>query len=151
MGEDNQSYKHGRNKKGLGRKAKKESFGFDSDNSNKYVSGGGIDGTMKGRKSWQHHNASEPQTSVVRKQVDPELVKYFSEIANLFESNEVEVLNWRSDQFYIEVPLRKLEGKNLNLQRIILLVTHCRCGCDVDHHCGFLRGCAEVFPAIALD
>ncbi|KAK2652146.1 hypothetical protein Ddye_012002 [Dipteronia dyeriana] len=151
MGEDNQSYKHGRNKKGLGRKAKKENFGFDGDNSNKYVSGGLIDGTMKGRKSWQHHNASEPQTSVVRKQVDPELVKYFSEIANLFESNEVE-LEERS--VLCRSALEETRGKEFELATDYIISHTLQMlleGCDVDHLCGFLRGCAEVFPAIAMD
>ncbi|KAK0598056.1 hypothetical protein LWI29_031154 [Acer saccharum] len=138
-------------RKGLGRKAKKESFGFDGDNSNKYLSGGGIDGTMKGRKSWQHHNASEPQTSVVRKQVDPELVKYFSEIANLFESNEVE-LEERS--VLCRSALEETRGKEFELATDYIISHTLQMlleGCDVDHLCGFLQGCAEVFPAIAMD
>lgn len=66
MGEDDKSYKYGRKKKNLSRKAKKESFGFDADSANKTVSGRGYDGIAKSNKSWKHHSASEPQTSVVR-------------------------------------------------------------------------------------
>lgn len=66
MGEEGNSYKPSRKKKGLHRKAKKESFGFDADNSNKNVTGRGADCSGKARKSWKHKNASEPQTSVVR-------------------------------------------------------------------------------------
>lgn len=66
MGGDDKSYKPGRKKKGLNRKAKKESFGFDADNSNKNSSGCGADGSASARKSWKHQNASGPKTSVVR-------------------------------------------------------------------------------------
>lgn len=66
MGTDDKSYKPGRKKKGLNRKAKKESFGVDTDNSNKNSSGRGADGSANPRKSWKHQNASDPQTSVVR-------------------------------------------------------------------------------------
>ncbi|KAL5755452.1 hypothetical protein ACOSQ2_020198 [Xanthoceras sorbifolium] len=136
MGEENQSYKRGRKKKVLDRKAKKESFS---------------DGPKKGEKSWKHHNASEPQTSVVRKQVDPELVKYFSEIANLFESNEVE-LEERS--VLCRNALEETRGKEFELATDYIISHTLQMlleGCDVDHLCGFLRGCAEVFPAVAMD
>ncbi|KAJ0075868.1 hypothetical protein Patl1_33863 [Pistacia atlantica] len=145
------SYKHGWKKKNLNRKAKKESFGFDADTSKKNVSGHGYDGTAKSHKSWKHHSSSEPQTSVVRKQVDPDLAKYFSEIANLFESNEAD-LEERS--VLCRNALEETRGKEFELATDYIISHTLQTlleGCDVDHLCGFLRGCAKVFPAIAMD
>lgn len=151
MGGDDKSYKPGRKKKGLNRKAKKESFGFDADNSNKNSSGRGADGSASARKSWKHQNASDPKTSVVRKQVDPDLAKYFAEISNLFESNEVD-LEERS--VLCHNALEETRGKELELATDYIISHTLQTlleGCDVDHLCSFLRGCAKVFPAIAMD
>ncbi|KDO53764.1 hypothetical protein CISIN_1g003928mg [Citrus sinensis] len=151
MGGDDKSYKPGRKKKGLNRKAKKESFGFDADNSNKNSSGHGADGSASARKSWKHQNASDPKTSVVRKQVDPDLAKYFAEISNLFESNEVD-LEERS--VLCRNALEETRGKELELATDYIISHTLQTlleGCDVDHLCSFLRGCAKVFPAIAMD
>lgn len=151
MGGDDKSYKPGRKKKGLNRKAKKESFGFDADNSNKNSSGRGADGSASARKSWKHQNASDPKTSVVRKQVDPDLAKYFAEISNLFESNEVD-LEERS--VLCRNALEETRGKELELATDYIISHTLQTlleGCDVDHLCSFLRGCAKVFPAIAMD
>ncbi|GAY60321.1 hypothetical protein CUMW_201080 [Citrus unshiu] len=111
MGGDDKSYKPGRKKKGLNRKAKKESFGFDADNSNK--------------------NSSE--------------------ISNLFESNEVD-LEERS--VLCRNALEETRGKELELATDYIISHTLQTlleGCDVDHLCSFLRGCAKVFPAIAMD
>lgn len=50
VGRDDKSYNHGRNRKSMGRKAKKESFCFDAGNSNKSVSGRVNDGAAKPKK-----------------------------------------------------------------------------------------------------
>lgn len=151
MGMDDKSYKPGRKKKGLNRKAKKESFGFDAHNSNKNSSGRGTDVRANARKSWKHQNASDPRTSVVRKQVDPDLAKYFAEISNLFESNEVD-LEERS--VLCRNALEETRGKELELATDYIISHTLQTlleGCDVDHLCSFLQGCAKVFPAIAMD
>ncbi|KAJ0039168.1 hypothetical protein Pint_21954 [Pistacia integerrima] len=151
MVEDDKSYKHGWKKNNLSRKAKKESFSLDANTSKKNVSGRGHDGTAKSHKSWKHHSSSGPQTSVVRKQVDPDLAKYFSEIANLFESNEAD-LEERS--VLCRNALEETRGKEFELATDYIISHTLQTlleGCDVDHLCGFLRGCAKVFPAIAMD
>lgn len=66
MGGEDDSYRKGRKKKGMGRKAKKESFGFDGDNSSKNVSGWVTDGTVKSKRGLKHQNVSEPQPSIIR-------------------------------------------------------------------------------------
>jgi len=67
MGREDKSYNQGRKKKGMSRKAKNDSFGFDADNSNKSVSGRATDGTAKPKKSSKYQNTfSEPQPSIVR-------------------------------------------------------------------------------------
>lgn len=67
MGREDKSYNLGRKKKGMSRKAKNGSFGFDADNSNKSVSGRATDGTAKPKKSSKYQNTfSEPQPSIVR-------------------------------------------------------------------------------------
>lgn len=151
MGTDDKSYKPGRKKNGLNRKAKKESFGFDADNSSKSSTGHAADGSANARKSWKHQNASDPKTSVVRKQVDPDLAKYFAEISNLFESKEVD-LEERS--VLCGNALEETRGKELELATDYIISHTLQTlleGCDVDHLCSFLRGCAKVFPAIAMD
>ncbi|KAJ6963219.1 hypothetical protein NC652_001748 [Populus alba x Populus x berolinensis] len=50
----------------MGRKAKKESFGFDAGNSNKSVSGRVNDGAAKPKKWSKNQNTpSEPQSSIM--------------------------------------------------------------------------------------
>lgn len=66
VGRDGKSYNQGRNRKTMGRKAKKESFGFDAGNSNKSVSGRVNDGAAKPKKWSKNQNTpSEPQPSIV--------------------------------------------------------------------------------------
>ncbi|KAJ6947097.1 hypothetical protein NC651_001707 [Populus alba x Populus x berolinensis] len=66
VGRDDKSYNQGRNRKTLGRKAKKESFGFDAGNSNKSVSGRVNDGAAKPKKWSKNQNTpSEPQSSIM--------------------------------------------------------------------------------------
>lgn len=86
-----------------------------------------------------------------RKQVDPDLAKYFAEISNLFESNDVD-LEERS--VLCRNALEETRGKELELATDYIISHTLQTlleGCDVDHLCSFLRGCAKVFPAIAMD
>ncbi|GKU92751.1 hypothetical protein SLEP1_g6438 [Rubroshorea leprosula] len=151
MGEEDKSHKHSRKKKGMGRKPKKGSFGFDGDGSNMNVSGRGVDGTAKSKKYVKHQSTSDTKSPLVRKQIDPETTKYFMEITNLFESNGVD-LEERS--VICGNALEETRGKELELATDYILSHTMQTlleGCDVDHLCGFLRGCAKVFPAIAMD
>ncbi|KDP40626.1 hypothetical protein JCGZ_24625 [Jatropha curcas] len=148
MGEEDNSYKQGRKKKGMGRKARKESFSFDGDNSNKNVSG---PGTFRPKKSSKHQNTLEPQPLVIRKQVDPETVKYFSEIANLLESNGVD---FEERSVICGNALEEAKGKEFELATDYIISHTFQTlleGCDIEHLCGFLQSCANIFPLIAMD
>ncbi|XP_058007559.1 pumilio homolog 23 isoform X2 [Hevea brasiliensis] len=153
MGEEDKSYKQSKRKKGMGRKAKKERFGFDGDNSSKNVSGTGWVGAgiIGHKKSSKHKNTSDLQPLVIRKQVDPETVKYFSEIANLFESSGID-LEERS--VICANALEEAQGKEFELATDYIISHTLQTlleGCNVDHLCSFLRGCAKIFPLIAMD
>lgn len=83
--------------------------------------------------------------------MDPVTTKYFSDIANLFESNEVE-LEERS--VICGNALEETRGKEYELATdyiISHILQSLLEGCDVDHLCGFLRSCSRVFPLIAMD
>ncbi|KAJ6942744.1 pumilio [Populus alba x Populus x berolinensis] len=152
MGREDKSYNQGRKKKGMGRKAKNDSFGFDADNSNKSVSGRATDGAAKPKKSSKYQNTfSEPQPSIVRKQVDPETTKYFSEIVNLFESDGVDL---EERPVICGNALEEARGKEYELATDYYISHTLQIlleGCNVDHLCDFLRGCAKVFPLISMD
>ncbi|KAK8551347.1 hypothetical protein V6N13_119817 [Hibiscus sabdariffa] len=130
----------------MGKKAKKE-----RDDYKKNVSVPVTDETGKIKKSFKHHNYSDSQAPIIRKQVDPETAKYFSEIANLFESQGVDV-DERS--VICGNALEEARGKELELSTDYILSNYLESlldGCNVDNLCSFLRGCANVFPAIAMD
>lgn len=86
-----------------------------------------------------------------RKQVDPETTKYFSEIANLFESSGVDL----EDRSVIcGNALEEARGKEFELATDYYISHTLQTlleGCSVDQLCGFLRGCANVFPFISMD
>ncbi|XVE88546.1 hypothetical protein DITRI_Ditri19aG0077900 [Diplodiscus trichospermus] len=135
----------------MGKKAKKGNGGFDGDGYNKNVSRQVSDGTGKLKKSFKHHKNSDSQTPIIRKQVEPETAKYFSEIANLFESQGVD-LEERS--VICGNALEEARGKELELATDYIISHTLETlldGCDVDNLCSFLRGCSNVFPAIAMD
>ncbi|XP_047158395.1 pumilio homolog 23 [Vigna umbellata] len=94
---------------------------------------------------------SPPQGSRVRKQLDPETTQYFSEIANLFETEGVE-LEERS--LICANALQETKGKEFEIA-IDYIVSHTLetilQGCDVDHLCDFLHSSANDFPYIAMD
>ncbi|KAK9281800.1 hypothetical protein L1049_004706 [Liquidambar formosana] len=151
MGEEDKIYKLGKRKRGMSRKATKERVSFDGDRPSKHVSGRAANETTKPRKSFKHQNTSVPQTSLIRKQVDPETAKYFSEIANIVEGNGVE-LEERS--VICGNALEEARGKELELATDYFISHTLQTlleGCDVDQLCGFLRSCAKEFPYIAMD
>uniref|UniRef100_A0A2P2KI90 Pumilio homolog 23 n=1 Tax=Rhizophora mucronata TaxID=61149 RepID=A0A2P2KI90_RHIMU len=153
MKEESKSPRQGKNKKkGITRKPKKEGFGFDTDISNKKLSAWMTrDEAVRYKSSSKHQTLSDSQPSIIRKQVDPETAKYFSEISNLFESGGVD-LEERS--VVCDNALEEARGKEFELATDYIISHTLQTlleGCDVHHLCGFLNGCAKVFPSIAMD
>lgn len=89
--------------------------------------------------------------SACRKQVDPETTKYFSEIVNLFESDGVDL---EERPVICGNALEEARGKEFELATDYYISHTLQIlleGCNVDHLCDFLRGCANVFPLISMD
>ncbi|XP_045794818.1 pumilio homolog 23 isoform X2 [Trifolium pratense] len=96
-------------------------------------------------------SAPHQQQSRIRKQVDPETTKYLSEIANLFESDSVE-LEERS--LICANALEETKGKEFEIATDYILSHTLETilqGCDVDNLCSFLQSSAKQFPFIAMD
>ncbi|GMI82183.1 pumilio 23 [Hibiscus trionum] len=130
----------------MGKKAKKERDDYKKD-----VSRSVADDIGKFERSFKHHNNSDSQAPVIRKQVEPETAKYFTEIANLFESQGVDV---EERSVICGNALEEARGKELELATDYIISNTLETlldGCNVDNLCNFLRGCAKVFPAIAMD
>ncbi|XP_020104644.1 pumilio homolog 23 isoform X2 [Ananas comosus] len=108
-------------------------------------------GNGKNLKSSKNFEPSKPVQSILRKRVDPETAKYFSEIANLFESNAIDL----EDRATIcGNALEETRGKELELATDIVIsrtLQNLLEGCELDQLCGFLHNCAEVFATIAMD
>ncbi|KAI9119754.1 hypothetical protein K1719_009143 [Acacia pycnantha] len=166
MGEEYDSYGQGKRKKGM-KKAKKERVGFNRGNPHKPGREMGKEGTKKERVGFNRGNPHKPgkgmgkegtmnnrkiaQESRIRKQVDPETTKYFSEIANLFESNEVD-LEERS--VICGNALEETRGNEFELATDYIISHTLQSlleACDVDNLCSFLQSCAKDFPFIAMD
>nr|5WZK_A Chain A, Pumilio homolog 23 [Arabidopsis thaliana] len=87
----------------------------------------------------------------MRKEIDPETSKYFSEIANLFDSNEVE-LEERS--VICGNALEETRGREYEIATDYIISHVLQTlleGCELDQLCSFIRNSASVFPAIAMD
>ncbi|XP_028088389.1 pumilio homolog 23 isoform X1 [Camellia sinensis] len=109
------------------------------------------DNSAKSSKVSKHQNVSVPQTSFVRKQVDPETAKYYLEIANVIEGTEV---NLEERSIICGNALEESRGKEVELATDYYISHTMQAlleGCDVDHLCGFLQSCAKDFPHIAMD
>ncbi|KAF5198699.1 Pumilio-like protein [Thalictrum thalictroides] len=94
-------------------------------------------------------NSSE--TTIVRKQVDPETMKYFAEIANAIEGNGID---YEERSVICGNALEEAEGKELELATDYIISHTMQSllqGCDVHHLCGFLQSCAKEFTLIATD
>ncbi|TYG68457.1 hypothetical protein ES288_D05G154600v1 [Gossypium darwinii] len=135
----------------MGKKAKKGNSGFDDNGYKKNATSQVTDGTGKFKKSFKHHQNSDSQAPVIRKQVEPETAKYFSEIANLFESQGVDV---EERSVICGNALEEARGKEFELATDYIISNTLQTlldGCNLDNLCSFLRGCANIIPAIAMD
>lgn len=138
---------HSSRKKGMGKKDQKGGRGFDGDRNKRNQSGGeaNVKAASKKQSEFEHQN------QFVRKEIDPETSKYFSEIANLFDSNGVD-LEERScicGNALEETRGREYEtATDYIISHVLQTLLE---GCELDQLCSFLRNSASVFPAIAMD
>lgn len=106
---------------------------------------------IKDQKFPDKQDSAFPRASSVRKQLDPETVKYFSEITNLLESGEVDL---EEQPVICGNALEETRGKEVELA-IDHIISHTLQklleGCDAHHLCGFLQSCASNFARIATD
>ncbi|KAG0469946.1 hypothetical protein HPP92_016046 [Vanilla planifolia] len=102
-------------------------------------------------KSSMYNIPSNAHVISLRKRVDPETAKYFSEIANLFESNEVDL---EVRPTVCANALEETRGKEVELSTDMIISRTIQClleGCDLEQLCSFYNGCAEGFSVIAVD
>lgn len=136
----------------MGRKGSGKRASSDGSYQSKASHGSEFDKAMKDKKYLKKHDFSEDaETSYVRKQIDPETVKYFSEIANVLENGEVEL---EERPVICGNALEESRGKEVELVTDHIISHTMQTlldGCDADHLCGFLRSCAKDFGRIAVD
>lgn len=148
--EDNSHNHHGR-KRSMSRKDNNKRKGFNVDKSSRNSSGGVPGETFKAKNFSNNQEAPVPQTSFLRKQVDPETAKYFLEIANVIEGTEVD-LEERSS--ICGNALEETRGKEVDLATDYIISHTLQAlleGCAVDQLCLFLQNCSKDFPRIAMD
>ncbi|KAK6118730.1 hypothetical protein DH2020_047535 [Rehmannia glutinosa] len=134
-------------KRKMGRKGSKKHAGFHGDASTENQSGA----AGKPRKFAKDKTASVPQASFVRKQVDAETVKYFSEIANVIEGTEMDM---EERSVICGNALEEARGKEIELATDYIISHTMQTlleGCSVDHLCAFLRSCAKDFSHVSMD
>lgn len=138
-------------KEKIGRKSNKNRGRFDRDHSNGHSSGGLPNKSAKASNETKHQDESLPEPSFIRKLVDPETTRYYSEIANVIESNEIDL----EERLVIcGSALEESKGKEVELATDYIISHAMQSlleGCDLDHLCGFLQSCANDFPCIAMD
>ncbi|GAB2268871.1 hypothetical protein Dimus_003814 [Dionaea muscipula] len=148
---ENNTYNKDQRKKRMGRRATKRGARSDGVHTAKDGSTSLPNEMLKGQKFSKKQDATLPQTSFVRKQLDPETVKYFSEIANLFESGEMDL---EEQSVICGNALEETRGKEVELA-IDHIISHTLQklleGCDAYHLCSFLQSCANNFSHIATD
>ncbi|PIA50488.1 hypothetical protein AQUCO_01300904v1 [Aquilegia coerulea] len=109
-------------------------------------------GRRSDKNNQDYSNVSnQSETTIVRKQVDPETMKYFTEIANAIEGNEID---YEERSVICGNALEEAEGKELELATDYIISHTLQSllqGCDVQHVCGFLQSCAKEFTLIATD
>lgn len=143
-GDDN-SYRN----KSMGRRARKS--GIYVDRSRETSSGHMPHEKSKSQKSLNHHKESTTQKSHLRKPVDPETAKYFSEIAKAFEGTGVDL---EERKVICGNALEETRGKEVELVTDYIISHTLQTlleACDVDHLCGFLQSCSKVFSCISMD
>ncbi|KAL3528538.1 hypothetical protein ACH5RR_007860 [Cinchona calisaya] len=135
----------------MGRKVMKKRAGSDGNHSSEKF-GGKMNKTGKFSKSFQQRKATPVmQTSFVRKQVDPETTKYFTEIANAIEGTE---MDFEERSVICGNALEEARGKEVELATDYIISHTLQAlleGTSVEHLCGFLRNCAKSFSQIAMD
>uniref|UniRef100_A0A7N0TNN1 Uncharacterized protein n=1 Tax=Kalanchoe fedtschenkoi TaxID=63787 RepID=A0A7N0TNN1_KALFE len=147
MGGEYDGYNHGKRNKGMNRKSNKGHNGSEQ----KIGVGHGRNDDRNSRKFSKNQNYEGTTTSHIRKQADPEAVKYFSEISNLFESNSVDV-DERS--VICGNALEEARGKEVELSTDYIISHTLQTlleGCDIDHLCNFLINCGRDLSLIATD
>lgn len=138
-------------KRKMGRKGSKKDSGFHRNDSNNNRFSGAPSATGKARNFGHDNTGSASQASFVRKQVDPETVKYFSEIANVVEGTEID-LEERS--VICGSALEEARGKEVELATDYIISHTMQTlleGCSVDRLCAFLRNSADDFSQICMD
>ncbi|XP_077236509.1 pumilio 23 isoform X2 [Tasmannia lanceolata] len=149
-GEDNSSVQNGR-KQGKNRRPRDAHLSMDKDHTKGNPSRRFPDKDVGAHNSSKHQNQSMPQKSILRKTVDPETTRYFSEIANMFESGGIDL---EERPVVCGNALEETRGKELELATdtiISHILQTLLQGCDVEQLCGFLLSCTKEFPFIAMD
>ncbi|CDO97786.1 unnamed protein product [Coffea canephora] len=134
----------------MGRKPFRKRAGYDGNHSSQGF-GGQMNRTGTFSKPLQHDEASVPHASFVRKQVDPETSKYFTEIANVIEGSEIDL---EERAVICGNALEEARGKEVQLATDYIISHTLQTlleGCSVEHLCGFLRNCQSNFSLIAMD
>lgn len=142
------THNRGGKKRGMSKKGNKKGGGDYSSQKNY---DGGYDDTFNSKKFSRHQQDFEPQTSFIRKQVDPEVSKYFSEISNVIEGTEID---YEERAGICGNALEEARGKEVELATDYILSHTLQAlveGCSLDHLCSFLHGCSKDFPRIAMD
>ncbi|KAL0562184.1 hypothetical protein IC582_002636 [Cucumis melo] len=151
MGEDKLAHKSGRKKNTMNRKAERGGHGFDENNTHKKASGTDSGRPNSNKKFTDSKSISAPQSSLIRKQVDPETTKYFTEISNLLESDNVD---FEERSVICGNALEEAVGKEFELATDYIISHTMQSlleGCNVEALCNFLHSCANQFPFIAMD
>ncbi|KAL7100318.1 hypothetical protein ACP275_09G139300 [Erythranthe tilingii] len=136
----------GRTRK-MGRKGSKKNEGFHGDASTENRSGG----AGKPRKFETDNAASVSEASFVRKQVDPDTTKYFTEISNAIEGTEVD---FEERSVICGNALEEARGKEVELATDYIISHTMQAlleNCSVDHLCSFLQSCVYDFAHVSMD
>ncbi|KAA0059354.1 pumilio-like protein 23 [Cucumis melo var. makuwa] len=135
----------------MNRKAERGGHGFDENNTHKKASGTDSGRPNSNKKFTDSKSISAPQSSLIRKQVDPETTKYFTEISNLLESDNVD---FEERSVICGNALEEAVGKEFELATDYIISHTMQSlleGCNVEALCNFLHSCANQFPFIAMD
>lgn len=136
-------------KRTMGRKSSKKHAGVSADHTVESVYGGNANDNNGPRKD--NKTTPIPQTSFLRKQIDPETAKYFAEIANAIEGTEIEP---EERSVICGNALEETRGKEAELATDYIISHTLQTlleGCSLDHLCNFLQSCAKSFSHIAAD
>lgn len=146
---ENQTNNQWVRKRTMGRKTSKKHAGVNADHTVESVSGGNADDNNRSHKDKK--TAHVPQTSFLRKQIDPETAKYFAEIANAIEGTEIDP---EERSVICGNALEETRGKEAELATDYIISHTLQTlleGCSLDHLCSFLQSCAKNFSHIADD